>query len=131
MAANPGASHYSSEIRELVKSKLNQSQNEMEVDLAKNSAHPMFFGANVAPEIIAQVQELMNPKMVYKAPSYYDSDKKQLCKKAFGAVVSKETVGCAEVLCELGHPIYGEFGDAFANRLPESVYRNLCAGAIH
>lgn len=112
---------------DLVRSKL--SQNKV-VDLAGTSAHPMFLGAMLSPEELTAIRDVMNPKPLYKSPSYYDTNKKMLTKKQFTSVISKEAAGCAEAMCEMQHPIYGEIGHEFANRLPQSVVNNLHAGAL-
>ena len=90
----------------------------------------MFLGAMLSKEQLAQVREMMAPPPTFKAPTYYGTDRTKQTTKKFGAVVSTNHVGAAEVLCETGHPIYGELAHEFGNRLPQSVQNNLIAGAM-
>lgn len=98
------------------------------VSIAGNSAHPMFLGSQISPELLEAVRELMNPTAIDKNPSFYGSNPGVGCKKEFGTVISPSLIGAAEVICESNHPIYADVAASCAQRMPESVWRNLRAG---
>ena len=98
------------------------------VSLAGNSAHPMFLGSQISPELLEAVKELMNPTPVAKNPSFYGSAPLVGMKKEFGSVISPSMLGAAETFAESNHPIYADVAASCAQRMPESVWRNMRAG---
>jgi len=98
------------------------------VSLAGNSAHPMFLGSQVSAEQLEAIKDMMNPTPIERLPSFYGSAPKVGVPKQFGTVISPVLLGAAEAMAESNHPIYGDIAAACAQRMPESVWRNMRAG---
>lgn len=99
-----------------------------QVNLYGNSANPLFLGAVISAEEMEAVRALLDGQSISKQPSFYGTNPKVAVKKEFGTVISPNLLGAAEVFAETNHPIYADMAAACAQRLPESVIRNMRAG---
>jgi len=92
---------------------------------------PLFLGAHVSPEYLEKIKKLVNASdMAYfRDPTGYGSRPMEATMRAFETPCGSKLAGAAEHLA-LSGTLNSDVGQAFLDRLPHSIVKNVRAGNL-